>query len=209
MASFAFARSGAARVYAVEPDDSPLVGRQAIRRITDGLPVEVIGGVGEALPLPDASVDIAYCRATLHHVEDLGGFATECARVLRPGGVFLACREPVVRDARELHRFLGDHRVHQLAGGEHAYYLDEYVGALTGAGLAMQRVFGPWDTIINAFPAFDSDEALRDVVGAKLRKKLGPLGGLAAPLRILDPLFLLWIRRPRPGRSFSFFARKP
>ena len=47
MASYAFARSGASAVYAVEPDDSPLVGRTAMRALLDGLPIHVIAATGE------------------------------------------------------------------------------------------------------------------------------------------------------------------
>src|SRR5439155_519166 len=53
MASYAFARSGASAVYAVEPDDSPLVGRTAMRALLDGLPIHVIAATGEELPLRD------------------------------------------------------------------------------------------------------------------------------------------------------------
>jgi ubiquinone/menaquinone biosynthesis C-methylase UbiE len=206
--SYAFAQSGARAVYAIEPDDSPLVGRRAMRTVIEGLPVHLIGGIGEALPLPDACVDVAYCRATLHHVRDLDRVLADCARALRSGGTFLACREPVADDAGQLRTFLASHPVHQMAGGEHAFRLEQYVGAITRAGLQVERVFGPWDSVINSFPTVQNNEELHDLIGTKLRRRLGPLRALAVPLRLLEPAFAAWVKRPTPGRSYSFLARK-
>lgn len=42
---------------------------------------------GQHLPFPDGSFNVAISNAVLEHVEDLGAFAREVARVLRPGGV--------------------------------------------------------------------------------------------------------------------------
>jgi SAM-dependent methyltransferase len=43
---------------------------------------------GEALPLPDASVDLAICIDVLQHVKEESAVVGEAARVLRPGGFF-------------------------------------------------------------------------------------------------------------------------
>jgi SAM-dependent methyltransferase len=43
---------------------------------------------GEALPLPDASVDLAICIDVLQHVKEESAVVGEAARVLRPGGMF-------------------------------------------------------------------------------------------------------------------------
>jgi 2-polyprenyl-3-methyl-5-hydroxy-6-metoxy-1,4-benzoquinol methylase len=206
MASYAFARSGAAEVYAIEPDDSPLVGRTAMRRVIDGLPIRSIDAFGEDLPLADGSVDVAYCRATLHHVRELDPFIAECARVLKPGGVLLACREHVAENARELARFLEGHPVHRLAGGENAFPLRTYTGAFVRAGLRIEAVIGQWDSVVNAFPTVASQSELRLLAREKLRRKLGPL---APALRGLEPIADRWIKRPLPGRLYSFLARKP
>ena len=206
MASYAFARSGASAVYAVEPDDSPLVGRTAMRALLDGLPIHVIAATGEELPLRDASADVVYCRATLHHVRDLDRFIAACARTLRSGGKFVACREHVAENAGELHRFLSTHPVHRLAGGEHAYPLETYRAAIRNAGLRVERVLGPWDSVVNAFPSVQSTEELEYLANRKLRKKLGPL---ASGLRVLEPAVAMWIKRPQPGRLYSFLATKP
>jgi ubiquinone/menaquinone biosynthesis C-methylase UbiE len=46
-------------------------------------------GMGEALPLPDASVDLAFSTVSFHHWHDQAAGLREIARVLRPGGYFL------------------------------------------------------------------------------------------------------------------------
>lgn len=45
---------------------------------------------GESVPLADDSVDIAYCCNVLEHVQDPKQTLREIARVLKPGGLFLA-----------------------------------------------------------------------------------------------------------------------
>lgn len=39
-----------------------------------------------ALPFPDRTIDVVYGYAFAHHLDDLGAFCTEVARVLAPGG---------------------------------------------------------------------------------------------------------------------------
>ncbi len=46
-------------------------------------------GAGEALPLADASVDLAMSTISFHHWRDQAAGVREIARVLRPGGVFV------------------------------------------------------------------------------------------------------------------------
>ena len=46
-------------------------------------------GEAAATGLPDASVDVVFERALIHHVADLGAVAAEVARVLRTGGALL------------------------------------------------------------------------------------------------------------------------
>lgn len=46
-------------------------------------------GSGEALPLPDASVDLALSTISFHHWHDQAAGVREVARVLRAGGAFL------------------------------------------------------------------------------------------------------------------------
>lgn len=55
-------------------------------RPAGAFPVEFIDGAGEAIPLPDASVDSIVCTFTLCTVADPARTAAELLRVLRPGG---------------------------------------------------------------------------------------------------------------------------
>jgi len=48
---------------------------------------KVLHSYRDAMPFGDGEFDAAVSNAVLEHVEDLDRFATECARVLRPGGV--------------------------------------------------------------------------------------------------------------------------
>lgn len=49
----------------------------------------------QRLPFAAGTFDVAFCRAMLHHVDDLRGALREMARVVRPGGLVLVCAEPI------------------------------------------------------------------------------------------------------------------
>ncbi|HKH93426.1 MAG TPA: class I SAM-dependent methyltransferase [Gemmatimonadaceae bacterium] len=208
IASRAFIEAGARRVYALEPDPSDEVGYRVIRRLTTGMPVEIVSSYGEHIPFSGGSADIVYARQVLHHTRDLDAAVAECARVLRPGGYFIACREHVVRNDAELQAFLAGHPVHQLAGGENAYALPAYEGALRRAGLTIVKTLAPWDSVINAFPVVRSRRELEDLPKRRLNDRFGPLGALAARLPFVSDMLWARIRRPAPGQMYSFLARK-
>ena len=44
---------------------------------------------GVCLPVPDASVDLVFCKQVLEHVHDPGPLLADVARALRPGGVLV------------------------------------------------------------------------------------------------------------------------
>jgi SAM-dependent methyltransferase len=209
IASYALARAGASRVYALEPDPSE-VGRAAIARLAAGLPVETLDAFGERIPLAEGAVDIVYARQVLHHTGDLRATLRECARVLRPGGRLLVCREHVADDEEQLRQFLAEHPIHQLAGGEHAYPLAVYVSAIEGAGLRLLKTLGPWDSVINAFPAARTRDELARVPDKVLRERFGFAGRLASLLPGVRSLAWRRVKSyPVPGRHYSFLASKP
>jgi SAM-dependent methyltransferase len=73
------------RLLALEPvPELCAIARHRIERC--GFPVDVVEGVGEAIPLPDASVDSIVVTFTLCTVRDPLRTAAEMSRVLRPGG---------------------------------------------------------------------------------------------------------------------------
>ena len=209
IASYAFAQKGAHLVYALEPDPSHVVGRGVIHHLCADLPVETLDAVGEGIPLADEQVDIVYGRQVLHHIRDLPAALAECARVLKRGGLFLACREHVVKDEEELRTFLERHPVHRLAGGEHAYSLDQYICAITGANLKMIQVFSPWQSLVNAFPVVQTTEELRrKYPRSLLQRRFGTLGRLVGGLPGIRHALWRRLTKPAPGRIFTFLAQK-
>ena len=209
IASYAFCRAGAAKVYALEPDPSDLVGRGAMNTFSGGLPIVSIDGKGEAIELSDSSVDVVYCRAVLHHVDDLKKLMRECFRVLVPGGRVLATREHVVDNRWQLRRFLDNHPMNHLTKDENALKLNDYVGSIQLSGLVLERVIGPWDSVLNAYPAVNSAEELGSFPADLLHRRLGRLGRKISSLPGSKVLVLRYLNRPVPGRLFSFLARKP
>ncbi len=209
IASYAFARRGARRVYALEPDPSDEVGRGAIRTLAEGLAITVVEGYGESIPLDPGTADVVYARQVLHHAADLEALVADCARILQPGGVFLACREHVVDDRKQLEEFLDAHPLHRMTGGEHAHSLSRYAAAIRAAGLELERMLGPWESVINAFPAVRTEEELEDLPRAVLGRRFGRLGATAAGQGIVRRAVWAWLNRATPGRLYTFLATKP
>jgi SAM-dependent methyltransferase len=209
IAAYAFAAAGAACVYAVEPDPSTELGQGAIRRLAGAMPIQIIEAYGEALPLASDSVDVVFARQVLHHTRDLSAFMREAARILKPGGVLLACREHVVDNDDQLAVFLARHPLHPLTGTENAFSLATYTSAIRTAGFADLRTFDPWDSIINAFPMVRSEDERRNAAADLLRRRFGPAGAVLAKVPFVQSLVWRRIRRPEPGRLYSFLATKP
>ena len=208
IASHALARDGWV-VMALEPDPSLTVGAGAIRALaaSNSLAITVLDAEGEAIPLPDGSVDLVFARQVLHHARDLPRLCREVARVLRPGGTLLALRDHVVASDRQLKAFLASHPLHRYYGGEHAYRREQYLRAIRGAGLQVTHVLGSFDSVINYAP--HTPESLVE----ELRRRLPGGWMLARPLdsarafRLMCRTLSLLDRRA--GRLLSVIARRP
>jgi SAM-dependent methyltransferase len=211
IASYALARQGFA-VTALEPDPSPIVGAAAIRALAgeERLPIEVVEEFSERLPFSDGAFDVVFARAVLHHTSDLEGACREMFRVLRPGGVFFGLREHVISRQADLDRFLAQHPLHKLYGGENAFLLQRYVEALRDAGFAAIEVLAPLESPINLFPY--TADTLRLAVIEKLSRRvpLAPLWrGVFASQRLFKMLLAGAERFDhRPGRLYSFICTK-
>lgn len=206
IATRAFALSGFA-VTTVEPDPSSTVGRGAIRQALDSASVDakIVDAFGEDIPLPADSFDVVYVRQGLHHARDLRRMVGECFRLLRPGGLLIACREHVVDDhGPSLKTFLDSQVDHQLYGGENAFTLDEYRSAIQGSGFVLREEIPPYDSPINLHP--NTPETLA-------RKILSSKGGRVLRLFLRRDWVVgigMWTlrRSRRPGRAYSFVALK-
>jgi len=210
IASIAFEASGAAKVYAVEPDQSNVVGTGAFCNLIGTTRIKILNENGHNISLADMTADVVYARQVLHHVGDLPPFLAECNRILKPGGIFVAAREHVINDERQLQAFLDNHPVHQLTHHEGAYTLRKYLSAMGSAGLKVINVFGPLDSVINSFPAF-SQHDLDEIARRRYQRVLGPLGAAISRLTFARR-WMLRLTMPEitraPGRLFTFFAEK-
>lgn len=209
IASYAFAKAGAQQVLALEPDPSEVVGLGALQQVNGNLPIKLFAAFAEHMPLPDESCDVVYARQVLHHIPDLPAAMHEVARVLKPGGLLLACREHVVDDERQLEDFLRQHPVHQLAGGENAYPLDAYLSAIRGAGLEIRDVMQPWSSIITAFPAARTRHELKAAHVRSFRRRYRPVIRVFSYFPGSHALLRRYKADPgNAGRLYAFLARK-
>lgn len=206
IASYALAREGFS-VTALEPDPSPLVGAAAIRGLAadTATAISVVEEQSERLPFADASFDLVFARAVLHHVADLAAAAREFHRILRPGGRLIAIREHVISRDHDLPVFLDAHPLHRHYGGENAFRAEQYMSALTGAGFGLTATLDSFASPINHAP-LSVDEVRREV-SARL-----PLIGPAVRAVLEVPPLWAIARRVlgridrRPGRHYSFIA---
>jgi ubiquinone/menaquinone biosynthesis C-methylase UbiE len=209
--SWAFAKSGC-QVFALEPDPSEIVGSGAIKQLCNqtGIDLNIVEKMGEQLPFEENTFDYVVCRAVLHHATDLRQMCQEIARVLKPGGKFLAVKEHVVETDEDLQIFLQRHPLHYLYGGEHAYSLAEYKGAIQSSGLKIAKSYAPFDHPISWAP-LHSWEGLRKQMYQSLIQRLPHV--VSKQLSRQDTLLKLycrWLsfRCKTPGREYSFLAIK-
>ncbi len=216
ISSYALAAAGW-QVTALEPDPSDLVGTGAIRELANvsHLPIAVVQGIAEEMDFGDGIFDLVYTREVLHHARDLNAMLREAARALKPGGMFIACREHVISRHEDLRIFQDNHPLHHLYGGENAFLLREYLTAIRASGLKLKKVYGHYETVVNYFPLTDSQ--WREVISAPLKKRLGSwlTGFLCNEQAIWSSQVnhllaaILSRRNNYPGRLCTFIATKP
>lgn len=211
IASYALARDGW-QVTALEPDASAIVGAAAIRALVreNDLSIAVEQRLSERLPFADASFDLVYGRAVLHHISDLSAATAEFARVLKSGGRVVFVREHVISREEDRHAFFDAHPLHHRYGGENAHLRQVYERALTDAGLTLVEVIGPLTNAVNYAPQ-SAQSLIRDIA----RRVPGPgvFGALFGALLRLPGLGKAGMRLleavdHRPGRHYSFVATR-
>ena len=127
--SSALADTYDADVYAVEPS----AGMREHARTKPHALVHVVAGVAEAIPLPDASVDLAWLSNVVHHFDDLEQAARELRRVTKDAvlirGAFGGVAVPT------LYRFFpGSRRIIDSMPG-----MPEVIAAFEAAGFSSFR----------------------------------------------------------------------
>jgi SAM-dependent methyltransferase len=199
ISAYAFAR-GNWQVSALEPNPSNIVGSGAIRALAEqaNLNIEVTQTWGEKLPYDDAIFDVVHGRQVLHHAYDLKQLCSEAARVLKPGGIFIATREHVISKKDDLSIFLNNHPLHNLYGGEHAYLLDEYKQAIRLSGIRLKKVLNPLNSNINLYP--ETKTSIKMKLRNKLHLSFIPIPDFA--------LSLANIFNRSPGRLYTFIGEK-
>lgn len=126
--------SGGASVVGVDREAAML--DVAAHRVADLPTVSLRPGLLDALPLADASLDLAVCQLVLHHVRELGPVFAEVARVLVPGGRWVVV--DMVEHDRDEYR--------ETMGHQHLGFGPLAVASLAeGAGLRLTswRVLAP------------------------------------------------------------------
>lgn len=209
--SYALARDGW-QVTAVEPDPSALVGAAAIRRLRTeaDLPIKVVEGVTDDLDVPDGHFDAILVRQVFHHAPEIVPFAARIGELLRLGGLVLTWRDHVVAGPEELPDFFDRHPLHHSYGGENAFTIDEYRGALQAAGLEIVEELRHFDDPMNYGPLTP-----QELFAQAASRRLPPLAAslisalLGSPpvFALISPLMARIDRRP--GRHIAFLARKP
>ena len=132
----------------------------------------------DALPVGDASAELAVCINVVPHVHDLAGAARELARVLAPGGVLVVGTiHPVAQageydeEADELRlRGYFERKPHAVPLGEYEVHhrhrtIEDYVRTFHGAGLRLtdlREVPGPTGSVpLYLDLAFERPEPVR------------------------------------------------
>ena len=127
----------------VTADDQIGLGRSRALMDEAGVLFDALVADSERLPFADASFDVVFCAAALHHTTDLAALMANIARVLRRGGRLVAINEPCIADEADDEEVRRTHIAEELAYGinETRPRLDDYRRVLSAAGLRETSLF--------------------------------------------------------------------
>jgi hypothetical protein len=111
----------------------------------------------------------------------------------------MATREHVISKTTDLNRFLAQHPLQKMYGGENAYLLQDYVNAIRGSGIQITEILNPFASDINLFP--ESTMTTKSKIAKKMHFPFPSLIP-SAVLKILGRI------SQTPGRLYSFIGRK-
>jgi ubiquinone/menaquinone biosynthesis C-methylase UbiE len=92
---------------------------------------------GENLPFASNSFDLVTCRIAPHHFPDCFRFVQECARVLKPGGVFIV-QDHVLPDDARAGRYIDSFERLRDPSHHRAFAEYEWRGMFLDAGLTVE-----------------------------------------------------------------------
>ena len=141
---------------------------------------------GEHLPFADASFDLVYCVATLHHALDLTRMLREMARVTKPGGVVAGLNEGTRAPWRRSANHEQAEEI-ELGINEHVHTLWAYLWSFSRVGLVIDRV--------------EQAEGYRELATRNIAGKLLRLPGGRA-------WSMLWAQNAYGYSGVSVYARK-
>jgi malonyl-CoA O-methyltransferase len=101
--------------------------------------IELIVGDVRALPLPDASFDLVWCRLVLGHLEQLAQAYAELARVADAGAMIIVSDfHPAAHDAGHRRSFRSAGTVVEIE--HYVHRLDDHLAAAGAAGLSLNEI---------------------------------------------------------------------
>jgi 2-polyprenyl-3-methyl-5-hydroxy-6-metoxy-1,4-benzoquinol methylase len=154
ISSIALAKEGH-YVTALEPDNSNLVGSQAIQfgANTNKVKIEIIETYFEDLPEKFFnSFDLVFARQAMHHANSLNKFILSANKALTHGGYLFTVRDHVISNEFQKKIFLKKHPLHKFYGGENAYTLKEYLKSFSINSFELEKIYRPNSTPINYHP---------------------------------------------------------
>jgi len=134
--------------------------------LLDHLPIHFIriNGDAERLPFSNQSLDIVFCCSVLHHFFNVPQAISEIARVLKPGGLFLAIHEAFHPPYYDRSRILSMHEdtLPNIAAGinESSYTAWQYLKWFRSAGIDLYLLHPSWDVRVNADESLTVDPGI-------------------------------------------------